>query len=414
MKLLAVPVPLFNPEMGVDAYCFRFQKGDSFAAGSSHLIFDGAMDSPLLQIINEVGLEALTTGKPIFVPVSHISLLVNLEEQCKEDPGKIVFVLDKNITTDDTYKDRILRYKGLGYRFACYSRMNYTYHAPILALCDYCFVDVRSTDVRQARAYLRSLNPNINVIVSDIDTAESFGMVRYDSFKIFEGPFYRLPLTQGQNMVSPLKINYIQLINLVRVDDFDIDRVSQIVQRDAALAISLLTMVNSLKMREKVKSIKHAAAILGQRELRKWITTATTKMLAQDKPNEITKLSLVRAKFAENLAPYFEMTMHSQSLFLMGLFSVIDIILDIPMENALEIIQVSDNIRNALLHQQGRYYSILEFALYYETADWVNVARCCIMSNINQDDAFTAYFDALSWYSSTINISDELDDNNSF
>lgn len=409
MKLLAVPVPLFNSEMGVDAYCFRFQKGDSFTAGSTHLIFDGAMDSPLLGIISEVGLEALTTGKPIFVPVSHISLLVNLEEQCKEDPHKIVFILDKNITTDDTYKDRILRYKGLGYRFACYSKMNYTYHAPIIAMCDYIFVDIRATDVRQARMYLKSLNRNITIIVSDIESADMFSTVRYDNFKLFEGPFYRLPLTKGQNMVSPLKINYIQLINLVRTDDFDIERVSEIVQRDAALAISLLTMVNSLGLREKIKSIKHAAAILGQKELRKWITTATTKMLAEDKPNEITKLSLVRAKFAENLAPIFNMAVNAQSLFLMGLFSALDIILDISMENALEIIQVSDGIKNALLYQQGKYYSVLEFILYYETADWVNVSRCMIMNNIDQEEAFSAYFDALSWYGSTISMGNELE-----
>ena len=72
-----------------------------------------------------------------------------------------------------------------------------------------------------------------------------------------------------------------------------------------------------MTVNSEITSIRHAAAMLGQKELKKWINTAVTSELCADKPNEVTRLSLLRAKFAENLAPAFEMAGHSSELFLM-------------------------------------------------------------------------------------------------
>ncbi len=138
--------------------------------------------------------------------------------------------------------------------------------------------------------------------------------------------------------------------------------------------------------------------MLGQKELRKWITTAITKELCADKPNEVSRLSLLRARFAEELAPLFEMAGQSQELFLMGLFSIIDLILEKPMSEALDMMNVSKNIREALVDHKGQYYKILCFLEAYEAGNWQEVSRMMVIDNVAMDDVYKAYIGTLEWY----------------
>jgi EAL and modified HD-GYP domain-containing signal transduction protein len=117
-----------------------------------------------------------------------------------------------------------------------------------------------------------------------------------------------------------------------------------------------------------------------------------------DKPNEVTRLSLLRAKFAENLAPIFSMAMKSQELFLMGLFSVLDIMLDKPMEEALDMVIVSKDIRKALVKHDGPLSLAYYFILQYENANWQEVSRIMLIREIDMNDVYNAYCDALKWY----------------
>ena len=153
-----------------------------------------------------------------------------------------------------------------------------------------------------------------------------------------------------------------------------------------------------MAINSEITSIRHATAMLGQRELKKWTTTAVTKQLCLDKPNEVTRLSLLRAKFAENLAPIFSMAMKSQELFLMGLFSVLDIMLDKPMEEALDMVIVSKDIRKSLVNHDGPLSLPYYFILQYENANWQEVSRIMLIREIEMNEVYKAYCDALKWY----------------
>ena len=142
----------------------------------------------------------------------------------------------------------------------------------------------------------------------------------------------------------------------------------------------------------------HAAAILGQKELKKWINTVITKELCADRPNEITRLSLLRAKFAESLAPAFGLTLKASELFLMGLFSVLDIILNVPLEEALVRVNVSKDISEALIHHKGELAEVYDFMNAYENADWQEVCRWLIVKNVSIDTIYEAYTDSMCWY----------------
>ena len=202
----------------------------------------------------------------------------------------------------------------------------------------------------------------------------------------------------GENEVAPLKVNYIELLNMVNNDNFDLIDAADIIGRDTALTISLLRMVNKMTVTSGITTIRHAAAMLGQAELRKWINTAVVNELYADKPSEITRLSLLRAKFAEKLAGVFGMENKGEELFLMGLFSVLDVILEKPMEDALEMVKVDGEIRGALIRQSGPLAPVLELMTHYETANWQDVSRQLVLAEIDVKPVSEAYEEALRWY----------------
>lgn len=407
MKLLIIPKPVLNNKLAVMSYCFRFQKGNELLSGQSSQVLDGVMNSPCMEVLSKVGIDAFTNGQPIFVPINKFLLLTEIEQQCTESPEKIIYLLNENVPPEDPYINAIKRLKELGYRFALENVKRYGKMARIIELCDFiCISCVNDNDFRQTLANLKYQYSHLSCIATDVDSRELFNKIKYDRFDFFEGKFYSIPITKGNNAISPIKVNYIQLLNTARIDDFEIDEVATIVSHDTALSISLLKLVNSpyFGRSQNIKTIPHAIAMLGQTEVRKWITTAVSNLMAADKPDEITKLSLIRAKFAENLSKKFEMAIHAQSLFLMGLFSILDVVLEMPMSEALKIIKVSDIIYNALVNLEGDFAKILDFIYAYEAADWSKVSRFMIIYGMDTEDVYNAYIDAILWYSSIISI----------
>ena len=115
-------------------------------------------------------------------------------------------------------------------------------------------------------------------------------------------------------------------------------------------------------------------------------------------PSEIMRLSLLRAKFAENISGQFELGVFGPELFLMGLFSVVDIILNKPMEEALALLKVSKNISRALVSHDGPFVDVLDFIQVYEAGDWQEVSRILLINDMSMDAVYEAYLGSLEWY----------------
>jgi EAL and modified HD-GYP domain-containing signal transduction protein len=270
-------------------------------------------------------------------------------------------------------------------------------------LCDFILLDHRifeRAEQLKLRFDIVKKYRHLSIVFTHINTMDIFQSVKKKYTGLFEGRFYRMPVTRGKHEAAPLQTNLIQLLNSVRDENFEFEDVSKIIQRDTALTISLMRLVNSpfIGAREKVKEISHAVTMLGQQEVRKWVTTAVARMLGAEKPAEIMRLSLIRAKLCEAMAQKFNMQGEAGGLFLMGLFSVLDAILERPMEKALSLVLVSDAIRDALVEQAGPYYPVYQFILQYESANWNAISRTLIMRDISADDVFSAYTEALCWY----------------
>lgn len=371
--------------------------------------FDGAAYVDGLELIQELGTTTLSGGKPIFVSLNNISIFSSLESQCKNANHAPILLIDQTFPPVSMYTDRIRELREFGYHFAIRNLPVHCYedYAPILSQMDYILIDCQKIDAVKASFYFRKLYPDICICASNIPDMETFGKLSpAETISLFEGTFFRMPVTRGEHKVSPLKINYISLLNLIEEDDFDLTKAADIISQDTALIISLLRLANTRSFNSEITSVRVAVSMLGQKDLTRWIQTTVIEKLCSDKPNELMRLSLLRAKFAENLAPVFGMAMRSQELFLTGLFSILDIILDCSMEEALSMVRVSGKIRTALLEHTGSLAEVLHFIVKYESAEWQEVSRQLVLKNIEIPDVSHAWVSSLQWYAKLITMNE--------
>ena len=400
-------IPFFDRNMSVSAYSL-FTRKNNFLMNPSLLgsrQFDGAAYVDGLELIQELGPTTLSGGKPIFVSLNNISIFSSLESECKNTNHAPILLIDQTFPPVSMYTDRIRELRQFGYHFAIRNLPVHCYedYAPILSQMDYILIDCQKIDAVKASFYFRKLYPDICICASNIPDMETFGKLSpAETISLFEGTFFRMPVTRGEHKVSPLKINYISLLNLIEEDDFDLTKAADIISQDTALIISLLRLANTRSFNSEITSVRVAVSMLGQKDLTRWIQTTVIEKLCSDKPNELMRLSLLRAKFAENLAPVFGMAMRSQELFLTGLFSILDIILDCSMEEALSMVRVSGKIRAALLEHTGSLAEVLHFIVKYESAEWQEVSRQLVLKNIEIPDVSHAWVSSLQWYAKLI------------
>lgn len=402
--MLATLVPLFDAHMAVQAYSLFAQKENlllnPIMMGTGAL--DGGGNILGLEVLESMGINTLGSEQKVLVEISRVSAFSPIEEMCSIPHDRIILLADKTIPVDDMYIKRFQQLKFLGYKLAIKGLgiERFAEYAPILQLMDYIMLDYKKIpNIGAAQSFFTKVYPNMKLIAVNVNSQGDYDYLsRNGTYELYEGNFYRLPVTKGESQVSPLKVNYIELLNIVNDIDFELTKAADIIGRDTALVIQLLKMVNHMSVNSEITSIRHAAAMLGQRELKKWINAVVTNGLCADKPNEITRCSLLRAKFAENLAPTFEMAGSSAELFLLGLFSVLDIILDKPMPEALKMVNVSKMIFDALVDHKGQLAEIYDFLVAYEKASWSEVDRMMVLKNIDDKAVYTAYLEALAWY----------------
>ncbi len=407
--MLATLIPLFDGNMKVCAYSIFAQRDNNFlnpgAEGIGRL--DGAAQIPGLELVDSVGAGTLAADQEIFVELNNINVFTDISSLCEAPHEKIVLLLDPSVTPDENYVGRLSDLKIEGYKLAIRKLeiKQFEPYREILRLMDYILLDHHKINISQAKIYFGKLFPKIKLCAVNVNSQEDYDKLTADGgYHLYEGEFFRMPVVESDKEVAPLKATYIELLNVVNSPDFDLTDAADVIGHDTALVLSLLEMVNHMTRNSEITSVRHAAAMLGQRELKRWINTAVTKELCADKPSEITRLSLIRAKFAENLAPLYELAGLSSELFLMGLFSILDIMLDKPMAEALQTVKVSKNIEEALISGKGELAIVLNFIREYEDASWHEVSRLLVLQNLDMEPVYQAYIEALRWYRDLVSV----------
>ncbi|MDL2253871.1 HDOD domain-containing protein [Ruminococcaceae bacterium OttesenSCG-928-I18] len=401
MKVFLVAVPLFDPMMAVAAYrmCDRSAE-NPLDARSDFRGMREVMLSPGLDLVQMIGLEAFAGDKPLFVDVNGLQLLSGMPTRVDINLDQMVCVLPSKTPVAEDVSEKCAELHDKGYHFAMDGYPGEGTDNPLLQYLDYIILDCKDP---QFSIQLKTMNREMRrmrIIISNVPDMDAFHMLSSRNSALFTGDFFKQPITEGLRDLSPLKINALQLLKRVSEEDFELSEITRIIARDPALTLSLLRFINSgaVGLSRQVDSIENAVAILGQLEVRRWATVAISVSLAEDRPTEITRVSMIRAKFAENLAPAFDLFDVRYSLFLTGLFSLLDIIVQKPMSEAISDLAVDDIVKDALVEKKGTLYKVMELIDAYEHADWDRASIIMIRNNTNINVVSAAFIDALVWY----------------
>jgi len=399
MKTFIVAIPFFDSDMSVSAYRLNSRSGQKLIGMLvEEMSMSDAVLSPGLDLIKTLGVEPLTGGCPLFIDINEYHLLMRIPILLDIAPEMLVCVLKNNINPDDSVVERCRELKDLGFMIAIDGLLEGHTKNPLFELIDYLVIDIADFTLdNKFTATIKALSQLKKIVLSNIPDMETFDKLVGLPNTVYCGSFFNQPITKGASKISPIKINALTLLKRINEEDFDLGDIADTIGRDPSLSISLLRFINTV-MPRKIESIRNAVAILGQKEVKRWATAAISIQLADDKPNEITKLSLIRARFAENLSKAFKVGVFAPSLFMMGLFSLLDVILERPMEEAAKEVALDEGVRAALVDKSGDFYYILEFIYAYEHANWDEIAIMMVKYDLELEDVTTAFVDALVWY----------------
>lgn len=413
MKTFIVAIPLFNSKLAVYAYklCDR-NATKLLGTANDYQEVGESLRTPGLSIVAKVGVEPFAGEKKLFIDVNQYQLLIGVPGNMGLDPSSIICILPCTTQQDEKIVNKCSKLLENGYSLALRGYPQDGFKNPFLNMAEYIVLDFGAKDYTTQMKSVMPLLTERKVVIENVPDRDKFNNMSSIPNAVFGGGFYSQPITKGVSDISPLKINALQLLNQVNSDDFDLIDVAKIIERDPSISLQLLRSINSraIGRRQKISSIRSAVSILGQREMKRWVNVAISLTLAEDRPGEIAKLSLVRAKFAENLAIYYELGVFAPSLFMAGLFSLLDVILEKPMEEAIKEINVEKNVELALVKKSGPLYPVLDLIYGYERANWDWVSINMVRHNVEPEDISNAFINALIWYKELLEEIEDIDE----
>ena len=279
---------------------------------------------------------------------------------------------------------------------------------PLLSLADIVKIDFIKSNAHGGvkkefdginRALHETGRRGVRFLAEKVETREEYADAKKMGFSYYQGYFFSKPEICSTNHAAPSYINQLKLIRMIANPMADYRKLAATISNDPVLTYRVLRLVNSAyyDLQYEVRSVNHALAILGLDNIRKYVTLLTIQQLTKEKPEELFRISLVRGHFLESLAPLAGMGKARNSLFMLGLFSLMDVIVGIPMEEVVELTQLSESISSPLLKREGKCADLLKIAENYERGNWDAAAQLAHEYGISEREMLKVYLDALEW-----------------
>jgi c-di-GMP-related signal transduction protein len=388
--------PIFDDRQRVFAYELLFRSGPEnyFTPGrspelqTSHVISNGMF----------IGLAMLTDNKPAFVNFSRDALIGDLALALP--PKEIVIEVLESVTADDETLAACRRLKKAGYRLALDDFVDVPERSALVPFADFIKVDVRATPAEATAALARKYKASdVRIVAEKVESREEMQAAKAHGYDFFQGFFFSRPVIVSTRTIPGFRLNYLRLLSELNRPEIDMRRLEEVVKQEASLTFRLLRRVNSAAFgfRLETSSLRHALVLLGEREIRTCATVWAMADMARDVPSELVVASTLRARLCEMLAPLAQMPDRALDLFLVGLFSSLDAILQQPMEKILQSLPLGGDLREALLGGRNPLRSVLECVMAYEQGLWDRASDLAVAAGIPEREIPTCYLEAVEW-----------------
>jgi len=345
-----------------------------------------------------VGINELTANTKAFI---HFTPNLLLNETPRLFPAdNLAIQLNSETLENHDIQNVVTDLRSAGYSLVLEDFSSNTINESIRGLIDIIRVDynkLSSSEIKKTISDFR--DSGIKTLVYNVETWDNFKNAFKFGFDYFQGNFISKPFILAGRDVPGLKINYLQILEQLSEPEINFNKLDEIIKKDVSLSYKLLRMINSsaFGFRNEITSIKQALAILGTLEVKKWCSLVALSDLGKDRPDELVKTSLLRAKFCELIAEKTNKQSESADIFLMGLFSLINAFIPKPLNEILEGIPISKDIKSALLEKTGPFSKIYKLILHYEKGDWLEVLTISNLLNIDDTTLPKLYYESIEW-----------------
>jgi len=385
--------PILTADEKVFGYELLFRDGieDFFSHTDADVASRSTLNTAML-----LGLDVLCDGHRAFINCTRDILLKDYITLLPSEQA-VVEILE-TVPADDLVVAACHRLKAAGYTVALDDFGVNDPREPLTDIADIIKVDIRETSPADAAAMVKRYGPwRCRMLAEKVETREEFVAAKKAGFLYFQGYFFRRPETLTAHEIPANRINYLRMLTEVSKPELNVREIENVVKGEASLCYRLLRYLNSAAFgfANEIHSVRHALAILGEREVRRWIRLVATLGAGQGKSSELVLAALVRARFCELLSPRIP---HGDSdLFLLGLLSLMDVILEIPMSQVLDNVPIDQETKSVLLGGASRLRPFYQLMLAQESGEWKTATE--LANQLHLDDIVVAdcYWQAMEW-----------------
>ncbi|MBQ4857995.1 HDOD domain-containing protein [Pseudoalteromonas sp. MMG007] len=398
MYFYAARQPILNREKELIGYELLFRDG------VDNVFPDIDGDQATTRLIEgsqfNFGLEDLTDSKPAYINFTLDTLLKGYPSMLSKEsvvveiletvqPGKRLLAIVKDL-------------KDKGYTIALDDYMHQPVWRHFYPFIDIIKIDFLSCDVDAIKTIINDLkpHPHIKLLAEKVETYDIYKQALDLGFDYFQGFFFSKPEMVQSKTLPPSEMALAELLYETSNVDIDLQKITDVFERDVNLSYKLLRYSNSAAFvrRAEISTIKQALIFLGANEIKKLLSLLFAAQVSANKPVELIRLSLTRARFAELLAISHGQFKDTGMAFLTGMMSLMDAILDESMQSVMKKLPLSNDIKAALLEDEGLLAKYLNLVKYYEQADWD--AANALTKELNLGNKVPdAYHEALGWVS---------------
>ena len=340
----------------------------------------------------------LTAGRKAFINCTR-KFLINEYATLFPKKESVIEILE-TIEPDAEVLAACRRLKDRGYAIALDDFVCSEKFQPFVDLANIIKVDFQLSAPSERQQAVEKFAPlGIQLLAEKVETRDEFAEARNSGYCYFQGYFFCKPQIVPTSHIPAFKAHYLRLLHAINKPELDRNEVVELIDREVSLCYKLLRFMNSafFGFRSEISSTRHALALLGDQEVKKWASVAAVLGVAGNKVNELILTALARGRCCELLAENRGALRDRQSMFLMGIFSLMDALLGRPMSDIVSEIALPSVVRAALLGKADRHGKTLELVKAFEAGRWEEVSE--LVAALGQDELqlAAAYVEAVDW-----------------
>lgn len=389
-----------QPIMDVKQHIIGYELLFRHSADADSAIFEDelkACSNVLVNTMGDMDVQWLLGDKLAFINVNEAMLMSEFIELMP--PQRTALEILRTVVAGDAVVERCRELSKLGYKIALDNPQLSTQIEPLTEFANFIKIDSLSVSPQEARKLFEKYSaPNVQMIAEKIETSAQFEAYKEIGYRRFQGFYFARPETFTAKVINPSFDSVLNLLNLV-TQDSDSQEIENGFKRDAALSFKLLRYINSVGfgLSCEIQSIKHALTILGRKQLYRWLTLLMVTAGENATPPALMKTSITRGRLTELLGEGYFDKHDRDNLFIVGVFSLLDAILKMPMDQVLEKIQLQESVSEALLTRGGVYGPFLQLTEACEDADSKRILELAELLQYDADKVNECHIAALAW-----------------